>query len=158
LHHGVVDLSTLRDVVDEARARGERIVVTNGVFDILHVGHLRYLRAARHEGDMLIVGVNSDRTVRKPGRPFVPEAERAELVAGLDPVDYATIFDEDTADGLLRLLRPDVYVKGGDYTERSLPEAVTARGVGARLVFIPLVPEHSTTRLLESARARQSRA
>ncbi|GAC1317253.1 MAG: adenylyltransferase/cytidyltransferase family protein [Chloroflexota bacterium] len=157
MHHAVLDLGTLRDVLDVARTRGERIVLTNGIFDILHVGHLRYLRAARAEGDLLIVGVNSDRTVRKPGRPLVPHDERAELVAALDPVDYSTIFDEDTADGLLRVLRPDIYVKGGDYTERSLPEAVTARGIGARLVFIPLVPEHSTNRLIEFVRSRRGR-
>lgn len=154
MSHRVVDLDPLREIVEQARAAAKTVVLTNGVFDLLHVGHLRYLRRAREEGDLLIVGVNSDRTVRKPGRPFVPQAERAELVAALEPVDYATIFDQDTADGLLRLLRPDVYVKGADYTERSLPEAITARGVGARLVFVPLVAEHSTTRLIESARDR----
>jgi rfaE bifunctional protein nucleotidyltransferase chain/domain len=125
------------------------VVLTNGVFDILHVGHLRYLRTARGLGDVLVVGVNADASVGKPGRPLVPDVERAELVAALDPVDYVVIFDEPTADRLLRALRPGVYVKGGDYSDATLPEAATAREVGARVEFIPLVPRHSTSRLLE---------
>jgi D-glycero-beta-D-manno-heptose 1-phosphate adenylyltransferase len=129
------------------RASGARVVLTNGVFDLLHVGHLRYLHQARSEGDVLVVGVNSDSSVSKPGRPLVPEAERAELVAALDPVDFAVIFGSRTADDLLVAIRPDVYVKGGDYSAQTLPEAATARALGARLVFVPLVPEHSTSRL-----------
>jgi rfaE bifunctional protein nucleotidyltransferase chain/domain len=139
--------------LERARAAGARIVLTNGVFDVLHVGHLRYLRQARAEGDLLIVGVNADRVVRKAGRPLVPDVERAELVAALEPVDFVTIFDEQTADGLLRHLRPDVYVKGADYTEVTLPEAATAKGVGARLVFVPLVAERSSTRLVKALRS-----
>jgi rfaE bifunctional protein nucleotidyltransferase chain/domain len=150
----VLDLVTLGDQLAQARARGLRIVLTNGVFDILHVGHLRYLSLARAEGDLLVVGINADRSVRKPGRPLVPQDERAELVAGLQPVDYATIFAEDTADALLRAIQPDVYVKGADYSAQTLPEAATARAVGARLVFVPLVAEHSSTRLVEALRAR----
>jgi len=145
----VVDLPALVAEVAAARAAGKRIVLTNGVFDILHVGHLRYLRQARGEGDLLVVGVNADVSVRanKPGRPLVPESERAELVAALGPVDYAVIFAEPTADDLLRAVRPDVYVKGGDYTEATLPEAATARAVGARLTIVPLVPNRSSTAL-----------
>lgn len=149
----VLDLETLRDTLERQRQAGATVALTNGVFDILHVGHLRALRHARREADLLVVGVNGDRTVRKPGRPLVPDVERAELVAALEPVDFVTIFDEPTADGLLRLLRPDVYVKGADYAESTLPEASTARGVGARLVFIPLVAEHSSSRLIEALRA-----
>jgi rfaE bifunctional protein nucleotidyltransferase chain/domain len=145
----VVDLPALLAEVAAARAAGKRIVLTNGVFDILHVGHLRYLRQARTEGDLLVVGVNADAGVRalKPGRPLVPEHERAELVAALSPVDYAVIFAEPTADDLLRAVRPDVYVKGGDYSEATLPEAATAREVGARLAIVPLVPNRSSTAL-----------
>ena len=145
----VVELPGLIDEVTAARAAGKRVVLTNGMFDLLHVGHLRYLRQARSEGDLLVVGVNADASVRalKPGRPLVPESERAELVAALSPVDYAVIFADPTADSLLRAVRPDVYVKGGDYTEASLPEAATAREVGARLVFVPLVPNRSSSAL-----------
>jgi rfaE bifunctional protein nucleotidyltransferase chain/domain len=145
----VVDVAALVVEVGLARASGKRVVLTNGVFDLLHVGHLRYLCQARQEGDLLVVGVNADASVRalKPGRPLVPESERAELVAALWPVDYAVVFGEPTADGLLRALRPDVYVKGGDYTEDRLPEAGTAREVGARIVIVPLVPNRSSSAL-----------
>jgi rfaE bifunctional protein nucleotidyltransferase chain/domain len=150
----VVDLPKLLDDLAAARSAGKRVVLTNGMFDLLHVGHLRYLRQARSEGDLLVVGVNADASVRalKPGRPLVPEGERAELVAALSPVDYAVIFAEPTAGGLLRAIRPDVYVKGGDYTEASLPEAATAREVGARLVFVPLVPNRSSSALARALR------
>jgi rfaE bifunctional protein nucleotidyltransferase chain/domain len=142
----------LQDLV-RVRAAGLRVVLTNGVFDLLHVGHLRYLRAARQEGDVLVVGVNADTAVRKPGRPLLPEAERAELVASLEPVHRVVVFSEPTADALLRAVRPDVYVKGADYTPETLPEAATAREVEARLVFVPLVPERSTSELLDRIRA-----
>lgn len=147
----VLDLATLEAGLAYARERGARIVLTNGVFDLLHVGHLRYLRQARNEGDLLVVGVNADRAVSKAGRPIVPEAERAELVAALEPVDFVVIFGEPTADRLLRTLAPHVYAKGADYTRKTLPEARTARQMGARLVFIPLVAGHSTSGLLRSA-------
>ena len=132
-----------------------RVVLTNGVFDLLHVGHLRYLRQARQLGDLLVVGVNADDTVRalKAGRPLMPDVERAELVAALEPVDYAVIFGEPTADALLRALRPAVYVKGGDYSEASLPEAATARALGVQIVFVPLVAERSSSSLARALRA-----
>lgn len=148
-----VALSGLLPELERARQRGARVVLTNGVFDLLHVGHLRYLRQARAQGDLLVVGINSDRSVAKPGRPLVPDVERAELVAALDPVDYTVIFAEPTADDLLRSVRPDVYVKGADYSEADLPEAATARQVGARLVFVPLVPSRSSSALLRAATA-----
>jgi len=145
----VIDLIELAPLLEQARRRGERVVLTNGVFDLLHVGHLRYLREARRHGDVLVVGVNADGAVRKPGRPVVPDVERAELVAALEPVDYALIFPELTADRLLRHVRPDVYVKGGDYSEATLPEAATAREIGAEIVFVPLIPHRSTSALIE---------
>jgi rfaE bifunctional protein nucleotidyltransferase chain/domain len=150
----VVDLPTLIGELDAARSGGARVVLTNGVFDLLHVGHLRYLRQARTEGDLLVVGVNADASVRalKPGRPLVPESERAELVAALRPVDYVVIFAEPTADSLLQAVRPDVYVKGGDYTAANLPEAATVREVGARLVIVPLVPNRSSSALARALR------
>jgi rfaE bifunctional protein nucleotidyltransferase chain/domain len=148
----VLDLVTLRDDLEQARQRGARIVLTNGVFDLLHIGHLRYLRAARGAGDVLVVGVNADSAVNKPGRPLVPEAERAELVAALEPVDYVVIFGESTADDLLRAVRPDVYVKGADYSESTLPETPTAREIGAQLMFVALVPNRSTSALARAVR------
>jgi rfaE bifunctional protein nucleotidyltransferase chain/domain len=144
----VEELASLQLLLDLARARRQRIVLTNGVFDLLHVGHLRFLRAARSLGDILVVGVNADAAVRKPGRPLVPDVERAELVAALEPVDYVVVFAEPTADGLLRAIRPDVYAKGADYTSATLPESVTASQVGASLEFIPLVPGRSTSDII----------
>jgi rfaE bifunctional protein nucleotidyltransferase chain/domain len=151
----VVELPSLLDAIAARRADGARVVLTNGVFDLLHVGHLRYLRQARSEGDLLVVGVNTDASIGcfKPGRPIVPAAERAELVAALEPVDFVVVFDAPTAGGLVEAVRPDVYVKGGDYTETTLPEAEAARAVGARIVIVPLVPGQSTTSLLARAAA-----
>jgi rfaE bifunctional protein nucleotidyltransferase chain/domain len=149
----VLGLVTLCAELERARQGGAQLVLTNGVFDLLHVGHLRYLRQARLAGDILVVGVNADATVNKPGRPLVPEAERAELVAALEPVDFAVIFGEPTADALLRAVRPAVYVKGADYSASTLPEAPTARDVGARLVFVDLIPNRSTSALARAAQA-----
>jgi rfaE bifunctional protein nucleotidyltransferase chain/domain len=147
----VLVLSELIEELAPVRIGHARVVLTNGVFDLLHVGHLRYLRAARALGDVLVVGVNADATVRaaKPGRPLVPDVERAELVAALEPVDYVVLFAQPTADALLRALRPSVYVKGADYSETTLPEADTARKLGVELVFVPLVPNHSSSALAD---------
>lgn len=127
-------------------------VFTNGVFDLMHVGHLRYLQAARALGDRLVVGVNADSSVKRlnkgPERPILPEEERAELLAGLACVDYVTIFDEPTADAVLAALQPTVYAKGGDYTPDSLPEAPTVRAYGGRIEILPFVPGRSTTSLI----------
>ena len=137
------------------RAHGQRIVFTNGCFDILHVGHVRYLGAARALGDCLVVGLNSDASVRRlkgPERPVNEEADRAEVLDALRAVDYVTIFDEPTAAELIEIIRPDVYVKGGDYTIATLPEAEIVRDYGGRVEFIDLVPERSTTRVIEKLR------
>ena len=147
----VLELPKLVEELAPVRIGHARVVLTNGVFDLLHVGHLRYLRAARGLGDVLVVGVNSDDSVRalKPGRPLVAQDERAELLAALDPVDYVTIFGEPTADALLRTLRPSVYVKGADYDAATLPEAATAHELGIELAFIPLVPGRSSSALAD---------
>lgn len=147
----VLELRALVEALAPVRIGRARVVLTNGVFDLLHVGHLRYLREARALGDVLVVGINADATVRaaKPGRPLVPDVERAELVAALGPVDYVLIFGEPTADELLHALRPSVYVKAADYTEATLPEAQTARALGVELAFVPFVASHSTTALIE---------
>jgi rfaE bifunctional protein nucleotidyltransferase chain/domain len=139
------------------RAQRGRVVFTNGVFDLLHPGHLALLEAARGEGDALIVGVNSDASVRRLGkgtdRPLVPEAARARLLAGFAAVDCVTLFDEDTPLGLIELLEPDVLVKGADYTRDRIVGADLVEGRGGRVVRVELVPDHSTARLVERLRA-----
>jgi rfaE bifunctional protein nucleotidyltransferase chain/domain len=130
------------------RDAGGRVVFTNGCFDLLHVGHVRCLQAARGLGDVLVVGVNSDASVRRlkgETRPLVPEEERAEVLAALACVDYVTIFEESTPERLLAHLRPDVHVKGGDYREEELPEAPLVRSWGGQVVLLPLTPGRSTT-------------
>ena len=130
------------------RAAGQRIVFTNGCFDILHAGHVRYLAAARAHGDVLILGLNSDASVRRlkgAARPVNDERDRAEVVGALQSVDAVVIFGEDTAETLIAKVRPDVYVKGGDYTRTTLPEAHIVEGYGGAVAFIPLVAGKSTT-------------
>lgn len=152
---------TLREAAalrESLRAQNRVLVLTNGIFDLLHVGHLDYLERARALGDergALFVGVNGDSSARRlkgAGRPFVAAAERARLVAALACVDAAIIFDELTADSLLRALRPDCYAKGGDYHGRPLPERAAAEAVGARVALLSLVPGHSTTALIARIR------
>jgi rfaE bifunctional protein nucleotidyltransferase chain/domain len=156
-------LATLPQAVylcNEYRQQGQRIVFTNGVFDLLHIGHVNYLEKARALGDVLIVGVNSDASANhlKPaGRPLVPAAERAELVAALRCVDAAVIFEDLTADTLIKELRPHVYAKGGDYTEATLPEAPSAHAVGAEIKLIDYLPDHSTTALIDRILRLESR-
>lgn len=161
----VADPDELADLGARLRAAGRKVVFTNGHFDLLHVGHLRALQAARALGDVLVVGVNDDATTRRrkgPTRPLVPQAERAELLAGLACVDYVTVFGEETAEKIVSLLRPDVYVKGGDYAADGaaeadglapLPEARIVRGYGGAVVIVPLVPGRSTTALERALRA-----
>lgn len=139
------------------RAGGQRIVFTNGCFDILHTGHVRYLKAARSLGDCLAVGLNSDVSVRRlkgPERPVNAEADRAEVLDALFAVDYVTIFDEPTAEDLIARIRPDVYVKGGDYTLDTLPEAKIVQQYGGRVAFVDLVPGRSTTKVIEKLRGK----
>ncbi len=140
-----------------ARAAGRRLVLANGCFDLLHVGHVRYLAAARALGDLLVVGVNSDASVRRlkgPGRPLVPAAERAEMVAALAAVDHVVVFDEDTADGLVALLRPAVHAKGTDYTRESVPEAASVRAAGGEVAIAGDAKSHSSRDLIAAILAR----
>jgi D-glycero-beta-D-manno-heptose 1-phosphate adenylyltransferase len=134
-----------------ARKGGARIVFANGCFDLLHVGHVRYLEAARSLGDLLVVGVNGDEQVRRlkgEGRPYVPERERAETVASLRAVDYVTVFHEPTVTELLLALRPDIHAKGTDYTEESVPEREVVRSYGGRVQIVGDPKEHSSTEML----------
>jgi rfaE bifunctional protein nucleotidyltransferase chain/domain len=153
----VVGRAELGPLLERARVDRARVVLTNGCFDLLHLGHLRSLEQARALGDLLVVGVNGDagvRALKGPGRPLLPAAERAELVAGLAAVDWVVIFEEPTAEALLRLVRPDVYVKGGDYTAASLPEASAAAEVGATVRLVALHPGRSTSGLLRQIAER----
>jgi rfaE bifunctional protein nucleotidyltransferase chain/domain len=141
----------LVDKLAEHRAKGEKIVLANGCFDILHVGHTRYLNGARAEGDVLVVAINSDDGVRKlkgAGRPVLPEGERAELVAGLESVDYVIIFDEPNVEPLLEALRPNVHAKGTDYTAETVPERGVAERLGIRVAIVGDAKNHSTRDLL----------
>lgn len=150
------DLAAARAWREHLRSQGRSLVLTNGVFDLLHVGHLRYLEAARALGDALLVAVNTDASVREnkgDRRPVVPEAERAELVAGLRCVDRVLLFAERTAEAVVTALRPDVYVKGADYADRPLPEAAIVAGYGGQVRLVPLVEGRSTTSLIERIRA-----
>jgi rfaE bifunctional protein nucleotidyltransferase chain/domain len=133
-----------------ARKGGARVVFANGCFDLLHVGHVRYLEAARSLGDVLVVGINSDEQVRRlkgEGRPFVPERERAETVASLRAVDYVTVFHEPTVTELLLSLKPDIHAKGTDYTEESVPERDVVRSYGGRVQIVGDPKDHSSTEM-----------
>ena len=150
----VTDLPTL---AHSLRAEGKMIVLTNGHFDLLHVGHLRYLQAAAELGDVLIVAVNDDAMTAQrkgEGRPVLPEGERAELLAGLECVDYVTIFSEPTASRVVELAIPDIYVKGGDYGQGGtpLPEAPLVESLGGRVVILPLVEGRSTSEIIAAIR------
>jgi D-beta-D-heptose 7-phosphate kinase/D-beta-D-heptose 1-phosphate adenosyltransferase len=138
--------------LEEERFLGHRIVFTNGVFDILHAGHVQLLRRARALGDVLVVGINSDASTRRlkgPTRPINRESDRLALVSALDPVDYAILFGEDTPERLIREIRPDIHVKGGDYDAASLPEIDAVREVGARVEILSLVEGRSTTAVID---------
>ncbi len=135
-----------------ARKGGARVVFANGCFDILHVGHVRYLEAAKGLGDLLVVGVNSDEQVRRlkgEGRPFVPERERAEVIASLRAVDYVTVFHEPTVTELLLALRPDIHAKGTDYTEESVPERDVVRSFGGRVQIVGDPKDHSSSEMFK---------
>lgn len=141
------------------RAEGKSIALANGLFDILHVGHLRYLEAAAREADVLVVAVNSDRSARElkgAGRPVVPERERAELLAGFRCVDHVIVFDEATVAGVLRELRPDVHCKGTDYTTDTVPERAVAEELGIRIAIVGDAKRHATRDLLSRIRRDQS--
>jgi phosphoheptose isomerase len=148
-------LGDLVDLREQWRVRGRTVVWTNGVFDLLHVGHLTSLREARKFGDVLVVGVNADASVRAnkgPDRPIFPAAERVEMLAALDLVDAITVFDDHTPERVLAAVKPDVHVKGADYAPphgKPIPEAELVRSYGGRIEFVPLVPDRSSTSTLE---------
>jgi len=151
----IVARDVLREKLAEHKSRGRRIVLANGCFDTLHVGHIRYLEGAWREGDMLVVGVNADSSVRNlkgPGRPILDENARALLVAALRCVDYVVLFAEPNVEALLEELRPDVHAKGTDYTAETVPERAVAARLGIRVAIVGDPKDHSTRALLESIR------
>jgi rfaE bifunctional protein nucleotidyltransferase chain/domain len=149
----IINAKNLAEVAEEMKARGRKLVFTNGCFDLLHVGHVRYLEAARALGDALAVGINGDESVRSlkgAGRPINVEADRAEVLAALGSVDYVTIFPEVRTANLLRLVRPQIYAKGGDYTPETLnaEEKGVLDDIGAEIRIVPFEPGYSTTTLI----------
>ncbi|MDX2085664.1 MAG: adenylyltransferase/cytidyltransferase family protein [Candidatus Melainabacteria bacterium] len=155
----VLSLSTLAARVEAGLMDGKTLVTTNGCFDLLHVGHLRYLQAARDCGDCLLVALNADISVQRlkgPERPIIPEAERAELLAGLSCVDYVVIFEEPTPEVVLRTARPQIHVKGAQYSEATLPEAPLLRELGTEMRWIPMVAGRSTSEIVAKIRTQPS--
>ena len=151
----VLSRGDLVSAVDADRAAGRTIAFANGGFDLLHVGHVRYLQAAAREADRLVVAVNDDRSIaalKGPGRPVLPEQDRAELVAALRGVDYVVLFPEPTVTPLLLALKPDVHCKGTDYTVDTVPERETVRGYGGRIAIVGDPKDHSTRDLLSRMR------
>ena len=140
---------------DRRRRAGDRIVFANGAFDLLHVGHVRYLEAARREGEWLVVGVNSDASVARakgPSRPVLPEVERAEIVAALEAVDAVVLFEEDSPASLIAALRPDVHAKGTDYSAERVPEREVVAGYGGRTAIVGDPKDHATSDVIAKIR------
>lgn len=151
----VLNERDLADAIARERAAGRTIAFANGCFDMLHVGHIRYLQAAAHEADVLVVGINGDESVcelKGAGRPLMSEAERAEIIAAIRGVSYVTIFSERSPGRLIGDLKPDVHCKGTDYTPDSVPEADIVRSYGGRIAIVGDPKNHSTTELLEKLR------
>jgi rfaE bifunctional protein nucleotidyltransferase chain/domain len=153
----IISRAQVRALGERLRRESRRIAFANGCFDLLHVGHIRYLQAAREQADVLVVGINSDRTVSQlkgPGRPLLPVAARAELIAALESVDYVAVFDEPTATEILRELRPDVHCKGKDYTEGTVPEREVVESLGGTVRIVGDPKNHSTRDILANLARR----
>ena len=151
----ILSREALLSEAERRRRAGAAIVFANGAFDLLHVGHVRYLEAARREGDWLAVGINSDASVARakgPSRPVLPERERAEIVAALEAVDAVVLFDEDSPATLIAALRPDVHAKGTDYTAERVPERPVVAGYGGRTVIVGDPKDHATTDVIAKIR------
>jgi rfaE bifunctional protein nucleotidyltransferase chain/domain len=148
----IVSRSDLITIVEAERSAGKKIVFANGCFDVLHVGHVRYLEAAKALGDLLIVGINSDRQTRRlkgAGRPLLPQEQRAEIISSIEAVDFVTIFEEPAVEQLLLALKPDIHAKGTDYTEDSVPERDVVRSFGGRVAIVGDPKDHSSSQIIE---------
>lgn len=155
LEDKIVSRAEAARLAEKARGDGKTVVFTNGCFDILHVGHVKCLEAARGYGDLLFVGVNSDESVRLikgPERPLLPELDRAATMAGLEAVSYVIIFDERTPEALIAAVRPDIHVKGGDYGAEELPETPLVRSWGGEVRIVPQISGRSTSTIIEKAK------
>jgi rfaE bifunctional protein nucleotidyltransferase chain/domain len=153
----VVDRSQLVELTENARAAGQKIILANGCFDVLHVGHVRYLAGAKALGGFLVVGINSDEQVRKlkgNGRPVQSQSDRAEIVASVAHVDAVTIFDEPTVEELILAIRPDIHAKGTDYTEDSVPEREIVKSVGGRVAIVGDPKDHSSSELIANMKGK----
>ncbi|MBP2627253.1 MAG: rfaE bifunctional protein [Firmicutes bacterium] len=147
-----IQFNQIKNIVDQLKADGKTVVFTNGCFDILHAGHVRYLQAAKDLGDCLILGLNSDQSVRAikgPTRPINHQEDRAEVVSALSAVDYVVIFEEPTAEHLVAAIKPAIYVKGGDYNIQDLSEATIAAKYGGQTILIPEVPGRSSSNIIK---------
>jgi D-beta-D-heptose 7-phosphate kinase/D-beta-D-heptose 1-phosphate adenosyltransferase len=150
----ILSLEQAYEVVEELKRQGKRVVFTNGCFDLLHPGHVRYLAQARKLGDALLVAVNSDsgvRAIKGPGRPILPEGERAEILAALECVDYVTIFSDLTPQAVIARMLPQVLVKGGDWGPDEIVGRAEVEAVGGKIVSIPVVPGFSTSAIIQAA-------
>ena len=148
----ILTRAELVKTIDEKRSKNAKIVLANGCFDLFHVGHIRYLAGAKELGDFLVVGINSDKQVRKlkgENRPFMPENERAEIVSALGFVDFVTVFEEPTVEELIRAVRPDFHAKGTDYTVDSVPEREIVKEYGGETAIVGDPKDHSSTELIE---------
>jgi len=153
----VLELPDIVTEVANVRSAGSTVVLANGCFDLLHVGHIRYLAGAKALGDVLVVGINSDRQakfLKGEGRPFMPAIERAELVAALCCVDFVTVFDQQTVEELIRAIQPDFHAKGTDYTTDSVPERDIVREYGGTVVIVGDPKDHSSSKLIEIVSGR----
>ncbi len=149
----IKDKESLRGILEGLKTKGKRIVFTNGCFDLLHIGHIRYLEKAKSLGDILVVGVNSDRSVQRlkgPDRPILPEEERAEILSGLGCVDYVTVFDEPTPLDLISSFQPHILVKGGDWTKETTVGREVVEKLGGEVIILPFVEGSSTSNLIET--------
>jgi rfaE bifunctional protein nucleotidyltransferase chain/domain len=152
------DTGRLSGILEKPRLRGEKVVLANGCFDIIHVGHIRYLEEAAEHGDLLVVAVNDDDSTRRlkgEGRPVMPAVERAEILSAMRFIDYVLIFPEDTVDGVLRELRPDVHAKGTDYTTGTVPERETAREIGCVTVITGDPKDRSSREIISRLRREE---
>ncbi|MCX8117038.1 MAG: D-glycero-beta-D-manno-heptose 1-phosphate adenylyltransferase [Desulfobacterota bacterium] len=150
----------LKGILQDLKAKGKRVVFTNGCFDLLHAGHIRYLEQARALGDVLVVGLNTDRSVQRikgPLRPILPEEVRAEILSGLWCVDFITLFDEPTPFTLIDLLRPDILVKGGDYTKETIVGREVVEASGGKVIVLPLTEGWSTSAIIETILKRHEK-